>query len=69
MTRVERLQQDIQFAQNRLALKNEYLPQVALNTATGVTPPEMLERYMDGIQHEEELITEWTAKLEKLQAA
>jgi hypothetical protein len=59
MTKQEKIQQDIQFAENRLAMKEVYIPTLLAR----VTDQTMIQRYMDEIEQEKQRIAKWTAKL------
>jgi hypothetical protein len=61
LTKIEKIQQDIRFAQNRLALKVKHLPYLEASTLS----QEMKQKYYDGIAQEEALIANLQAKLAK----
>ena len=61
MTRQERIQQDIQFAQTRLAIKEAYLPMLEAN----VTDILLKTAYYAGIEQERQLIVRLSANLSK----
>ena len=63
MTKREKLQQDMQFAQTRLAVKEAYIPMLEAN----VTDVLMKTAYYAGIEQERQLISKCSEALAKLQ--
>lgn len=61
MTRQERIQQDLIFAQNRLNAKLAALPKLENSDLV----ESMKQAYRDGIKHEYDLIATFSAKLAK----
>jgi len=61
MTRQEKAQQDIEFAQNRLNAKLAALPKLENSDLS----ESMKQAYRDGIKHEYDLIAKFSAKIAK----
>jgi hypothetical protein len=61
MTKNEKIQQDIEFAQNRLNAKLDSLKKLENSDL----PENMKQAYRDGIKHEYSLIEKFQKKLEK----
>jgi hypothetical protein len=57
MTKQDKIQQDITFAQNRLNAKLAALPKLLVSDLSD----EMKRKYLDGIAHERALIARFTA--------
>lgn len=58
----EKLQKELHSFQTQLAHKFQYLDEM---TVAYKDQPEMIQRYVDGMKHDRQLIDEWTKKLQK----